>query len=221
MSEAGDMTALAGQAVATETLPDVVPADSRRSDAQLLQWARSESVSTSPEAFLSTVAEIDEKPEAYWKNELRSSMWLVVEDGDKVLGITAAKRPNDRDKENITNPPRACFIESVWIAPSMRRRGLGALLVMYLIEIQRSKGIQYFYLWVFDKNRPAIELYERLGFRPTGLAHVLDRSVRRPRIREIQYVRVFDRASPGDNETAIDALERDLLSYGVSYRLLG
>lgn len=132
-----------------------------------------------------------------------------------------AEADRERDKENITNSPRACFIESVWITPSVRRRGLGALLVRYLIEIQRAKGIQDFHLWVFDKNRPAIELYERLGFRPTGLAHVLDKSVHRSRIREIQYVRVFDRASSGDSGTALDALERDLLSYGVSYRLLG
>jgi ribosomal protein S18 acetylase RimI-like enzyme len=215
------MTALAGETAATETLLDVVPAGPRRSDAQILQWARSESVSTSPEAFLSTVAEIDEKPEAYWKNELRSSTWLVVEDGDKVLAIAAAKRPDDRDKENITNSPRACFIESVWIAPSVRRRGLGTLLVKYLVEIQRSRGIQDFYLWVFDKNRPAIELYERLGFRPTGLAHVVDKPVRRPRIHEIQYVLMCDRVSPGDSEKTLGSLERDLLSYGVSYRLLG
>lgn len=221
MSGAGDMTPLAGVAAATETLPDVMPASHRRSDAQILQWARSESVSTSPEAFLSTVAEIDEKPETYWKNELRSSTWLVVEDGDKVLGIAAAKRPDDRDKENITNSPGACFIESVWIAPSVRRSGLGALLVRYLMGIKRSRGIQDFYLWVFDNNKPAIELYKRLGFQPTGLAHVVDKPVRRPRIHEIQYVRMFDRASPGDSEMRLGDLERDLLSHGVSYRILG
>jgi hypothetical protein len=65
-------------------------------DAQKLQWAVRESVSSSPEAFLANIDDIDAKLASDWIDEIRLSTWAIVERDDEILGIAAAKRP-DRD----------------------------------------------------------------------------------------------------------------------------
>jgi ribosomal protein S18 acetylase RimI-like enzyme len=208
----------ADKAGGRSTLTDVAADAALSPDAQILQRAMRESVCTSPDAFLATSAEIEARPTAAWESELQSSTWAVVEDGDKILGIAAAKRPGHKDMA-YARPEEACFIESVWIAPAMRRLGLGERLVNYLIDIQRKEGIRQFYLWVLDQNGPAIELYERMKFKYT------DRR-QKPRgasVFEIQYVLSYDSDVVEAAELAQNAAARDLdrQSYGVTYRLLG
>jgi len=192
--------------------------NSTLSDAELLREAVLESVRTSPGSFLATKAEIEEKSPTYWEDQLRSSTWAVMEAEARILGVAAAKRPGPKD-EDYANSDDARFIEQVWIDPSMRRLGLGKRLVNYLIQTQRKEGIQQFYLWVFDRNAPAIELYERMAFKPTGRSPGLtDWSVC-----EIQYVLTFDSDAVDNAELreSAAARERDWCDYGVTYRLLG
>jgi ribosomal protein S18 acetylase RimI-like enzyme len=107
-------------------------------DARKLQWAVRESVSSSPEAFLAHINDIDAKSASDWIDEIRLSTWAIVERDDEILGIAAAKRP-DRDEDKDVNQSTARFIESVWIAGAMRRRGIGRRLVEYLIDIERER----------------------------------------------------------------------------------
>lgn len=181
-------------------------------------------VSTSPEAFFTTLADLDARPAACWEREIRTSSWAVLEAGDAVVGIAAAKRP-DPVADSGHDPARARFIESVWIDPGLRRQGFGEWLVSYLIDTQRGRGIEWFLLWVFRANRGAIHFYERLGFEETGQQKRYTRDEQGSSRLEIQYGRQFGspEASRRSSPVATGAARRrhDGLGSRVGCRLLG
>lgn len=191
-------------------------------DAAILRRARLESVRTSPEAFITTLADIGAMPETYWERELRSAMWTVAEGPEGLVGVAGAKRPSREDEGYLPSPAEACFIESVWVDPSMRGRGYGERLVQHLIGVQRQVGIREFYLWVLNNNGRAIDLYERLQFKQTGRDQELDAGARRTSEREIQFVLTFDSEHMAAEELAryAEVIEEGRKD-GVSYRLLG
>jgi L-amino acid N-acyltransferase YncA len=146
---------------------------------------------------------------------LESATWAVVQRRGRVLGIAAAKLPKEVE-DSYASRTHARFIESVWVDPGMRGQGVGERLVTYLIERQRQAGIQDFYLWVFDNNEPAIGLYKRMEFKPTGRpSDLVDRH-------EIQYLRAFDSNLIDKEELKrnAEARRRDRRDFEVTYRLL-
>jgi ribosomal protein S18 acetylase RimI-like enzyme len=195
-------------------IPGGVPRIGPRPDWRILRDTILESLATSPDAFLATADNLKVEPSEYWKGRLDSSTWAVVERGNNILGIAAAKPPTEVD--DYAPHDKACFIESVWIDPSMRGKGFGEHLVTYLIEEQRRAGIQQFYLWVFDHNDPAIRLYERMNFKPTGQPSELLNPL------EVQFRRVFDSEVVDDDEQAANEADRmrDRRDFGITYRLL-
>lgn len=186
-----------------------------RSDADTLRYAMRDAVGTSPGSFLRTVADVDAEPPDYWANEIRSSKWAVAQHGGKVVGIAAGKRPNP--KVDSEDPATARYIESVWIAPGLRRRRLGERLIKYLLtaEYLDNHYIRQFLLWVYATNHPAMRLYEHIGFVPTQEINVGTRT-------EIKYRLDFN---PELHTTicllAHGARRQDLLYRGVTYRVLG
>jgi N-acetylglutamate synthase len=89
--------------------------------------------------------------------------------------------------EVLTNHPRACFasyradgeavavaraaVDDRWaglfaveVAPDLRRLGLGSLVSAAALRWAGRQGARRSYLQVTAANRPAITLYERLGF---------------------------------------------------------
>jgi ribosomal protein S18 acetylase RimI-like enzyme len=206
---------LADDASGIRSTDDVAQHNVSPSDLDVLRDTILKSVTTSSGAFLATVTELEAEPPEYWENRLRSSTWAVVQRGSQTLGIAAAKPPSEVDDYALQE--KACFIESVWIDPSMRGKGFGERLVAYLIEQQRGAvGIQKFYLWVFDYNAPAIRLYKRMGFKPTGQpSDLLDKS-------EVQFLRAFDSDLIDEDELKQNATDRkkDRKDLGITYRLL-
>ena len=193
-----------------DAVPRIVP----RPDWRILRDTILESIATSPDSFLASADRLKAELPEYWKGRLGSSTWVVAEQGNKVLGIAAAKPPSDVD--DYAPREKACFIESVWIDPVMRRNGFGERLVAYLMEQQRATGIQYFYLWVFDHNTPAIHLYEHMAFKPTGQPSELLGPL------EIQYLLKFDSDVLDDDELKRNEAARlwDQADYGITYRRL-
>ncbi|HEY0937976.1 MAG TPA: GNAT family N-acetyltransferase, partial [Trebonia sp.] len=161
------------------------------------------------------MADIDAEPPEHWANEVRSSKWAVAQHGGRVVGIAAGKRPDPQlDSED---PATARYIESVWIAPGLRRRRLGERLVKYLLtaEYLDNRFIRQFLLWVYTTNDPARRLYEHIGFVPTREVNVGTKT-------EIKYRLDFN---PELHTTtglpAHGAHRPDLLHRGVTYRVLG
>ncbi len=192
------------------------------SDAQILQKAIWESIFTSPEAFLKTVDDVDERSIDYWEKEIDTSTWAVIQRGEEVVGIAVARFP-DREIDTDIDPAAARFIESVWITPELRGRRMGERLVRFLFEVECKKnpGIKQFLLWVFDKNHRAIRLYERMGFVHTGIKN---HNIRGDRTElQFQYQLTFDTAVVKATETVVDEAARraDLREFDVRYRILG
>jgi len=55
------------------------------------------------------------------------------------------------------------------VHPEWRRRGLGALLLEYVVDFSRAKGAEEIFLEVRRSNYGAISLYRRFHFQPRGV----------------------------------------------------
>src|SRR5579863_8371361 len=197
------------------TITTAVPA--LRGDAEMLQEAMRKAIRTSPDSFLMTVAEVKAKPLESWIEEIQSSTWAVAQQNGQVVGIVAAKRPDpakDVEDESATR-----YIESVWIDPDLRRQGLGARLIKYLlgVEYQKDRHVRHFRLWVFPTNSTAVNLYERMGFAPTPEVNEHEDKT------EVKYRLDFDSPIHGAVVLAVNEAVRrdDRRQHGVTYRVLG
>jgi GNAT superfamily N-acetyltransferase len=190
---------------------DAAPHNASRPDWYILRATILESIATSPGAFLATADEVAAQAPDFWRRRLEAATWAVVQCQDKILGIAAVVPPSENDVYELQE--KACFIESVWIHPDMRGHGVGERLVTYLIEHKRQAGIRKFYLWVLDRNTPALRLYDRMKFKPTG---------RHSKFPESQFVREFDSDVIDVDELKwnADAREQDLRNLQLTYRLL-
>ena len=187
------------------------------SDVRVLEQALRQAISTSPEAFLKTMEDIENRAPDYWQKEIDSATWVVIEndEGDPV-GVAAARVP-DLEMDSGINRPDTRFIDSVWVAPSFRGRGLGERLLRFLFETESSKSpdVRQFYLWVLERNILAITLYERMGFTFVEEQVLPDMSGRT----EFRYEYLLD---PDQPKIATNAAERhDDLKGGLTYRVLG
>jgi len=186
-------------------------------DAQMLEKALRKSLSTSPEAFLMTIEDLDAKGTDYWKKEMCSSTWAVIQSGDDVVGLAVCRWP-DSEMDREVDPATARFIESVWVAPEFRGNRLAERLVRFLFEVERAKspGVRRFLLWVFDKNDKAIRLYKRMGFRYVDRQNLPGQSDRA----ELRYEYHLESDEWGV-KAALAARRDELHTDGLVYRVLG
>jgi ribosomal protein S18 acetylase RimI-like enzyme len=57
----------------------------------------------------------------------------------------------------------------MWVDPGYRRAGVGNMLIEGLKNWARSRGLRGLKLMVTSVNQDAIEFYERMGFRMSGI----------------------------------------------------
>jgi ribosomal protein S18 acetylase RimI-like enzyme len=186
-------------------------------DAEILENAMREAISTSPEAFLTTINDLDDKETDHWEREIRSATWAVIQGGDQVVGLAVARWP-DGEKDKDVDPTAARFIESVWIDPEFRGNRLAERLLGFLFEVElaRSPDIRRFLLWVFDENDYAKRLYGRMGFRHVDQKELDDLSGRI----EVRYEYSLE-PDTGEGRAALSAWQDDLRTEGLIYRVLG
>ncbi|KAI3955932.1 hypothetical protein MKW98_006292 [Papaver atlanticum] len=60
---------------------------------------------------------------------------------------------------------RYCIISNVTVAQSARRMGVGSSMLKFAIESAKQNGIKRVFLHVRRDNKPALALYEKLGFK--------------------------------------------------------
>jgi ribosomal protein S18 acetylase RimI-like enzyme len=140
-------------------------------DARVLYRAIRECIRTSPNAFLMTQDEIEEKSADYWRREVQTATWAVIEKGTEVIGVAVARHPDPEEDEDV-DQDRARFIESAWINPRHRRSRRGKLIMEFLFEEERRRHpqVDQFWLWVFEDNRSAISFYSQMGFEYTKVS---------------------------------------------------
>ena len=67
---------------------------------------------------------------------------------------------------------RYAYIFLLYVHPEHRRRGIGSALIQYAHALARDRGDRQIGLHVFSRNRPALNLYQRLGYEPQSLLMV-------------------------------------------------
>lgn len=70
--------------------------------------------------------------------------------------------------------PRRAWMHTIYVEPSMRRRGIGRKLTETILDWCREQGFEWVYLHASEQGRP---LYERLGFRASTEMRLRLRSV--------------------------------------------
>ena len=99
-------------------------------DWRVLRAARLQALLDSPHAFMSSYAHESGWGEAQWRRAFDTATWIVAHDGENLIGLAASVRePEDSATRHI---------ESVWVTPRHRLRGVSRALIRELAEIERE-----------------------------------------------------------------------------------
>jgi ribosomal protein S18 acetylase RimI-like enzyme len=131
-----------------------------------LRAVRLAALTDSPFAFGATYTEEAQRTDVEWSARacLASSgterITLLARVDGQVVGIAGGYREeHHQDQVDLV---------SMWIAPAVRRAGVGQRLVGAVVEWAADTGASSVGLWVTRGNSPAQRLYESMGFRETG-----------------------------------------------------
>ncbi|MGO9332980.1 MAG: GNAT family N-acetyltransferase [Acidimicrobiales bacterium] len=134
----------------------------RPGDADRLREVRLSALRDAPSAFASSFETEVVLPAAAWAEtaEARSTgtddATFLAEVGPDCVGLVGAFRPPGR--------PGVVELVSMWVAPELRRRGIGRLLVEQAVAWARDTGAGAVELWVTQGNDAAIAMYRSSGF---------------------------------------------------------
>jgi ribosomal protein S18 acetylase RimI-like enzyme len=145
-------------------------------DGARLRAIRLRSLQDSPDAFATTLEEAAAWPAETWSRHLAERPTFVATADGYDVGLVRSTL-NDQ-------APNTAYLISMWVAPEARRQGIGSALIDAVVEWARAEGLTRVLLDVGEANTPAIALYTRKGFVPTGEAGTLPPP--RNHIREIQ-----------------------------------
>jgi RimJ/RimL family protein N-acetyltransferase len=129
-------------------------------DWRLLRSARLYALLDSPDAFTSSYAYESAWGEMEWQRVLDTATWIVACEAQSVIGLAKSV--------SVPQRPSTRYVESAWVAPTHRRRGVLRALLHRLAEIDRQMGVNELMLWVLEDNHDAQRAYQVLGFESTG-----------------------------------------------------
>ncbi len=130
-------------------------------DWELYRCTRLHALKDSPDAFGSTLETESSFTEKDWKKRLRRNDCLtLIAKADDGIGCGL-----------IVGAPYETYagIFSMWVDPRLRGTGLGSRLVRAVIDWAVERKNEQMILDVGDENLPAIQLYAKNGFEPTGI----------------------------------------------------
>ena len=135
--------------------------------ALVFKAVRLQALQDAPTAFGSTYAEACTISDDEWviraaQCTTEMSVGYLAMDGSKPCGIARAT-PDDQD-------PDTTWVESMWVAPSHRRLGIGSMLICKIVAWAEKRNIRALKLDVTSNNERAISFYQQLGFSMTGSA---------------------------------------------------
>jgi ribosomal protein S18 acetylase RimI-like enzyme len=128
-----------------------------------LREVRLLALSEAPEAFETRYEEATARPDEWWigwaerSAESEEQAMFVAWDGTTPLAVAGAFVEDQR-----------CWLISMWTAPAVRRRGIGADLVESVARFARASRHTELLLKVKSDNEPARRFYERCGFLEVG-----------------------------------------------------
>ena len=98
-----------------------------------------------------------------------SNVAYVYEENNIVKGFMTIGDCRDEDKTNKTFE-----LWSLYIDPLFQRQHIGTKLMEYCITDAKNKEKQEIILWVLEKNKDAINFYNKLGFQFDGSTKILE-----------------------------------------------
>ncbi|MFG1906426.1 GNAT family N-acetyltransferase [Kribbella sp. NPDC048928] len=143
-------------------------------DWPLAREVRLRALKDSPTAYLADYEIEVTVGEDGWRERFTRMHWVVARDAERVIGMASSVRV-------VGRPPDERHVESVWVDPRYRRTGVLRALLGQLAAEEPAVG--EWRVWVLDTNTVAFEVYDRLGFSPTGERQLLSDGSGRREIR--------------------------------------
>ncbi len=144
----------------TVDAPSIVEVSELEQDQwRMLQSMRLAALENAPDAFITPAAAEQRMSDADWRSRFTASTWLVARDGGEPVGIACLAPPEP-------DAPDVHYVESVWVRPGYRGRGVLRQMVDELEHRARGAGATTLRLWVLDTNEGASLAYHKLGFSP-------------------------------------------------------
>jgi len=160
----------------------VRPDEGLRLRALRLRALRLRALADAPSAFGSTLAREEAFPADVWQERTTDGaagedrVTYVAEDGGRWIGMATG----------LMEPGGRLDLVGMFVAPAARGQRLGAALVEAVAAWARGRGAARLHLWLTMTNEPALRLYRRSGFHPTGRTQALDHT---PSLQELEMAR--------------------------------
>jgi ribosomal protein S18 acetylase RimI-like enzyme len=159
---------------------------------------RLEMLQDAPDAFWTQYADVADVDEATWRGRITAQHHLQARIGDDVVGSVGVFEDADEADDTLT-------LVAMYVTERARGRGVGDRLVRAVLDEALARGRRHVVLEVTSGNDPAISLYRRMGFAPTG-----ERSPH-PRRADLSELRMrCDLAEPRSPATRMPRDRRDL-----------
>ena len=132
-------------------------------DWKMIQSVRLRSLADAPDAFGTTLAEDEARPDSEWRARAENdevAHFLAITPEGEGLGMAVGSP--------YAGSAESAGLFGMWIAPEARRQNIGRALVESVVAWARHKNYKRILLDVADANSAAIRLYESCGFVPTG-----------------------------------------------------
>jgi RimJ/RimL family protein N-acetyltransferase len=141
------------------------------SEWQVLRETRLRALLDSPHAYISRYRSELLWTKQQWQDRFDDAVWVVAVDRVDVVGLAGLVRGQEPEPHH--------YVESMWVVPTHRNRGVSRILVNTMADLGRGAGLSHLMLWVLEDNIAAWRAYARLGFVPTGDRQPIDSARRR------------------------------------------
>ena len=135
----------------------------RQDEASRLRELRLACLAADPDAFTSTYAGEEARPDAWWTRwatlsaaGVEQATFVVADDDDRWHGLALVRADDEHPGEAVIN--------SMWVAPEARGSGCGRALCDACIAWAAERGFAAVNLCVMLGNDAALRLYETSGF---------------------------------------------------------
>lgn len=141
------------------------------------------------------------------------TLFVACEDG-QIAGTVILNQRQEQGYETIDwkvglDSPEVLVVHTLVVHPRFRSRGIGKGIMGFSLDYAKARGMKAVRLDVYEKNVPAIGLYERMGFRYMGMADLGYRQYGLDNFRLYQYLVEEGRPGRGGNRERKCAQEND------------
>ncbi len=100
----------------------------------------------------------------YFRNNIKSRNWLVtvVESGGEIAAYALAAVEK---RSPIYRIEKRCVLHDLYVDDKIRGRGIARSLFKEVVQFAKKRKIRILQVKVDDKNKAAIKVYRRFGFR--------------------------------------------------------